>query len=525
MGVGIGGPLLTHRVRNETFMSKDLSRYLRRRRRPLTGAVLALALVVTAAACEPGPPPPPENAPYWHPGTTVDATTRGPLVRIEWDATTGGDPAASYQINLTTYQGTVVALVPASVRACDITGLAASTAYTIVVTARDAQQHWSGPHTGTKGNRTTTITTTSHGGSGTLWCHPITDTDGDGLPNALETNDGTYTSASDTGTDPANPDTDNDGINDGDETLGRPGLNLVAMGARPTRKDLLIETDWISGATCSLQPNTARFDPMVTAFAVSPVTGLGGFPGINVIVDWGQGGLFTGGNQVPDPDGTLDGRFTGQNVNGSHFAATKAAHFDPVRKGIFHYSVTHSGNGYASTAESRGDDSYVNGGCGQGSSLHYPAHLMHEIGHNLGLGHAGTYEGLPGPGRPCDDPPVDSNCVFKTAINHKPNYVSVMNYLYLGGLDDSCRRYVPSGEPEWLDYSSGTRAIIDEAALDETVGICDGVPYDFNANGVIDPAPYRADITSDGVVTPLADHDDWDHIDRLGLADFANDPD
>ncbi|HYI60570.1 MAG TPA: hypothetical protein VEW93_02065 [Acidimicrobiales bacterium] len=484
----------------------------------------ALVVVVTAAACDPSPPVP-ENAPYWNPGTTVDATTRGPLVRIEWDATTGGDPAASYQINLTTYSGTVVALVPASVRSCDITGLAASTSYTIVVTARDAQQHWSGPLSGTKGNRTTTITTTSHGGSGSLWCHPTADTDGDGLPDALETDDGTYTSASDAGTDPANPDTDNDGISDGEEVLGRPGLNLIGMGARPTRKDLLIETDWISNATCSIQPTTTKLAPMVTAFADAPVTNPDGSTGINVIVDRGQGGLFTGGTQVPDPDGTLDGRFTGQNVGGSHFAATKAVHFDPIRKDIFHYSIAHSGNGWASTAEMRGDDTYVSGGCGNGNALGYPGHLMHEMGHNLGLSHAGTHEGLPGPSWLCDDPPQDSNCVSKTSINWKPNYVSVMNYMYMTGLDDSCRdnNYAPWTGPMWLDYSTGTRPTIDEAALDELTGICNGVDFDFDDDGIIDTTPYPHDFTADGVITPLADHDDWDHVDRLGLADFVGD--
>ena len=41
------------------------------------------------------------------------------------------------------------------------------------------------------------------------------DSDFDGLDDAVETNTGVYVSPSDTGTDPANPDTDDDGVNDG----------------------------------------------------------------------------------------------------------------------------------------------------------------------------------------------------------------------------------------------------------------------------------------------------------------------
>ncbi len=45
------------------------------------------------------------------------------------------------------------------------------------------------------------------------------DTDGDGILDEAETNTGTYIDANDTGTDPLNPDTDEDGFNDGLEAL------------------------------------------------------------------------------------------------------------------------------------------------------------------------------------------------------------------------------------------------------------------------------------------------------------------
>lgn len=43
------------------------------------------------------------------------------------------------------------------------------------------------------------------------------DTDGDGLPDDVETNTGTFASEADTGTDPNNPDSDGDGLRDGEE--------------------------------------------------------------------------------------------------------------------------------------------------------------------------------------------------------------------------------------------------------------------------------------------------------------------
>ena len=51
------------------------------------------------------------------------------------------------------------------------------------------------------------------------------DSDGDGLSDGVETNTGTFVSASDTGTDPNNLDSDNDGIRDGDEVSGAGGFS------------------------------------------------------------------------------------------------------------------------------------------------------------------------------------------------------------------------------------------------------------------------------------------------------------
>ena len=57
---------------------------------------------------------------------------------------------------------------------------------------------------------------------------------------------------------------------------------------------------------------------------------------------------------------------------------------------------------------------------------------MHELGHNLGLEHGGRDDG-----------------------NYKPNYLSVMNYLYEGGIPraDSIGSNVADPALTYLDYS------------------------------------------------------------------------
>ena len=87
--------------------------------------------------------------------------------------------------------------------------------------------------------------------------------------------------------------------------------------------------------------------------------------------------------------------------------------------------------------------------------------IMHELGHNLGLHHGGT-----------------------TDWNYRPNYNSIMNYRYQGnGVDTTCHAI---GDHE-LDYSHGTQLTLNEAALNENVGVCGaGHPIDWNANGTIE---------------------------------------
>lgn len=66
------------------------------------------------------------------------------------------------------------------------------------------------------------------------------DTDGDGLPDWVETNTRVYKSSTDTGTDPNDPDTDDDGVLDGDE---------VGAGTNPNSGSSLFEISFLGPMT------------------------------------------------------------------------------------------------------------------------------------------------------------------------------------------------------------------------------------------------------------------------------------
>ena len=347
------------------------------------------------------------------------------------------------------------------------------------------------------------------------WCPPGLDADGDGLDNCVETNTGTFVDESDTGTDPDDADTDDDFISDGDEVHGTTwGLDLPALGLSPLRKNILLEYDWFNDSldSCgahSHRPTQAMVQRVSDSFAAAPVANPDGTTGITLIHDYGQGSPFLGGNLVADIDGVLSG-----GVNHFEFQNHKNANFDPARNGYFHYvllphryNTTSSSSGQA---EFPGDDMIVSLYCA-GSTNNVANTIMHELGHNLRLGHGGSWYQF---------------------CNWKDNYNSVMNYKYqFGGIDTNCDS-TPDGI---LDYSIGDRIDLDENNLLEAQGTCGvgGVAIDWNQNGMIDATTVAYDINflsnpSDqslnvavcgGALSTLTDHDDWAAIELSWLSD------
>jgi hypothetical protein len=326
------------------------------------------------------------------------------------------------------------------------------------------------------------------------------DRDADTLPDCAETGTGTFVDVTDTGTDPANPDTDGDGLSDGEEVLGTlDGLDLPAMGTNPLRRDLLIEYDWFDDAKeCgahSHAPTAAVMARVAAMFSDATIENPDGSTGIHLIQDHGQGGVYTGGNAISGTDATLPGTFD------ATWQAMKSANFASKRAGYFHYVVlAHRYNGGANSsgyAELVGDDAIVSLACVQ--TTDYAARtITHEIGHNLGLQHGGF-----------------------EACNGKPNYNSLMNYRYqFAGVDASC-----SASGGGRDgYSVGDRVTIDEAAVDEAEGVCGNEPIDWNTNGSVESGlaldlnpQFAAECGSD--LRPIHDFDDWGNITLLGILD------
>jgi hypothetical protein len=265
-------------------------------------------------------------------------------------------------------------------------------------------------------------------------------------------------------------------------------LNLPAFGVSPLRKNILLEYDWFDDSiTCgahSHRPNQPLLDRVSQMFANAPVSNPDGSTGITLIHDFGQGGVFTGGNLIPDPDGVLPGGFD------SEFLAYRATHFAANRQGYFHYVMMphqyNTNSGSSGLGELVGDDTIVSLYCAN-TDVNVGNTIAHELGHNLGLHHGGPFD----------------------ATNNKPNYNSVMNYDYqFPGVDNNC---TPPGDGV-LDYSHGVRNSLDENALNEQNGICGGVDWDFNFNGIINTSPVSYDVNFDGALFVLVDHNDWASI-------------
>jgi hypothetical protein len=126
------------------------------------------------------------------------------------------------------------------------------------------------------------------------------DTDGDGLSDGVETNTGTFASASNTGTNPLDEDTDNDGLSDSDEVAlgtnpllvdsdndGRPDGAEVDAGTDPLVADKK-DTDG-DGVNDADELNLTQTDPNTPSFG--PGTGTETIPFSNSLVSGDYAGL------------------------------------------------------------------------------------------------------------------------------------------------------------------------------------------------------------------------------------------
>ena len=263
-------------------------------------------------------------------------------------------------------------------------------------------------------------------------------------------------------------DSDGDGLLDTEEQPGATP-DLSALGADPHRQDVFVEVDWMvqrdaSGkVTCTHEPNPKSFEMVVRAFSQAWVVNPDGTRGIHMYVDYGQNG-GRGGDELAHHDTIAFNASDGADVLYSHFYNND---FDRNRQGLFHYCVFGHDQpgvnaGSSGIARFQSDEFMVTMVNGAGINNqrwidHVAGTFMHELGHNLSLGHGGD-----------------------TGTNWKPNYQSIMSYTYqFVGIPDDCQ----TASDKVYDFSYGSLANLDERDLDEPDGICDSVALDWNDDG------------------------------------------
>jgi len=336
-------------------------------------------------------------------------------------------------------------------------------------------------------------------------------------------------------------DADIDGIPDCSEVENSTfaGLPLYEWGARTGQKDIFIEIDYMDATDGGAQiadegivPRKEALQKVVDAFAAQ-----------NIAIHFDVGDLHDnasgtdpvdfdlgGGQQVPFADGIsfdpADGR--------ANLYTYKRDYMDYSRMQVFHYLIfANSQNldgtaGSSGLAEAVGNDLLVtlgNWGLHSGNTantnilINYQAStLMHELGHNLGLLHGGD-----------------------ESTNYKPNYISVMNYLYqLSGLpeigNDEGDRFYFSSEYHGgdvtcfsalshgasttsfiMDFSHGNAVTLDKTALNENLGLgqtgSDAVDYDCDGD--------RSETSVNFGTGNWQDHDDWSSVDLVFQRSFS----
>lgn len=332
------------------------------------------------------------------------------------------------------------------------------------------------------------------------------DADGDGLLDEWETN---------------GIDADQDGTID---------IDLPQMGADPNRADIFVEIDYMAEepGSCSGgcsgghqdRPSSLALERVIDAFLAAPRTNPDGSTGISLHVDAGPSsimnpltgatwGSLSQANALAHQE--VLGSKSGSSYDWTDFDAIKEANFSVLRRDAFHYAVWGHDMPGGHSGVSRGipgSDFLVTLASFDNTVVNQAGTLMHELGHNLNLTHGGS--------------------LADAAVNHKPNYLSVMNYLFqLRGLRDG-------GSFGSVDYSGDALDALNEGALAEGAGldpdsvlgglgtayVCAGSeivvdaasgPIDWNCDGSIGSA-VSADVNGSGTTSVLAGFDDWDAL-------------
>lgn len=296
---------------------------------------------------------------------------------------------------------------------------------------------------------------------------PDEDADGDGLVNKWEQ---------------FGVDVNNDNITD---------LDLPSLGASPLHKDLFVEVDYMQFH----KPREEGINHVVGNFSKAPVSNPDNNPGINLHVVVDEEVVHKSTTDMPQL----------MNIKSTNFG-TNEERADPnsnniisAKNLVYHYAVfVHSQPGTSSSGRSNGIPAMefevslgapgwdVDSQTGHtvGSLVQQEGTFMHELGHNLGLKHGGD-----------DHQPM-----------YKPNYLSVMNYLF------QLADLIPDRP---LDYSRCAVPSINENSLNEREGVGTSCPPGLKTSHL--PPPCIAEATGGAIDW----NEDGDTLDEIVQADIT----
>ena len=313
----------------------------------------------------------------------------------------------------------------------------------------------------------------------------------------------------------AQKDSDGDGLLDAWEQTGidtngdgATDLNLQAAGADPLHKDLFVEADYME----LHKPKADALTHLVAAFANAPITNPDNRQGINLHIQVDdqiphQDQIFWETLVGPIKDANFGTSAQRSDTNRDNILAAKSLVY---RYALFAHNYCFSENSCTTSSGLGGGDNFMvtlgswavdpETGHGAGNIEQQESAFMHELGHSLNLGHGGG-----------------------DGTNHKPNYLSVMNYLF----------NFPSLIPDRpLDYSRCVLPPLNENSLSEPNGIgtsCPpglrtvygpepilitptGVPVDWNRDGDIRDTGIGVDINLDNGPSILNGYGDWANL-------------
>ncbi len=339
-------------------------------------------------------------------------------------------------------------------------------------------------------------------------------------------------------------DSDVDGIPDCSEIPNGTfaGLPLYQWGARTNQKDIFIHVCYMGSTDKGVIPRGEALDKVVETFAKK---------GIKIHFDVGNlnlSGQATNNHNLDNENHRVPLEipitvFTETGFGNLH--KYKVNYMDLRKRQIFHFLLfaysqnTDGSAGPSGIAELPGNDFVVSlGGWGLNSSNEIEknilinfqaATIMHELGHNLGLQHGGN-----------------------TDENYKPNYYSIMNYMYqiwglpeIGNEREGDRyyfyRWIECGDTQFsnlyfpnagylgeelhrgptnknmvIDYSDGNGSQINEFNFSESAGLgrTSSAGVDFNGDGDRTDTlnNFNLNPTEGSSISNLSDYNDWANL-------------